>query len=129
MRHLIRAPFLALCLLAMPACGTAGQAVALATQSQPLGDAITFDERGMIAVEALYNVPAQAYVTADTRNLPGWASIKPTVRPLLLDLRRIRDDVRAAYGAGDARGFRERVAALRTLRDRIMSRFPAGATN
>ena len=111
-----------------PACstlGTAGSAVAAATSNQPLGDQVTFDEKGMYFAEALYNVPAAAYVSADTRNIAGWASIKPTVRPLLIQARALLLTVREAYRLGDERSFRDRVARLQSLRDRIMTHLPA----
>lgn len=112
----------------MPACsslGTAGAAVQAATSTQPLGDQVTFDEKGMYAAEALYNVPAQAYVSADTRNIAGWASIKPVVRPLLIQARALLLTVREAYRLGDERSFRDRVARLQSLRDRIMTHIPS----
>ncbi len=125
MRKLLAICMASFMLLAVPACGTLGTALGVATSSQPAGDIVTFDERGMIAVEILYNVPAQAYVTADTRELPGWAGIKPTVRPLLIEARRWLLLVREAYRLGDERTFRDRVARLQSLRDQIMARIPA----
>lgn len=121
---------LALTLLSVPvaACdtlGTAGTLVNQATSTAPLGDQVTFDERGMYFAEALYNVPAQAYVSADTRNIAGWTSIKPVVRPLLIQARQLLLTVREAYRLGDERSFRDRVSRLGVLRDRIMSHIPA----
>lgn len=112
----------------VPACstlGAAGTAVQAATSTEALGDQVTFDERGMYFAEALYNVPAQAYVSADTRNIAGWASIKPVVRPLLIEARALLLTVREAYRLGDERSFRARVARLESLRDRIMTHLPA----
>lgn len=121
---------LALAAMAVPvaACtqlATAARVVSTATTSQPLGDRITMDERGMYAVEALYNVPAQAYVTADTRQVAGWARIKPTVRPLLIEARQVLLAVREAYRLGDETSFQARAARLRSLRERIMALIPA----
>jgi hypothetical protein len=109
------------CSTLMPAASFLHQA----TSSAPLGDSVTFDEKGMYAVEALYNVPAQAYVTADSRNLPGWQSVKPTVRPLMIEARQVLLAVREAYKTGDERSFGTRVARLRSLRDKVMALIPA----
>jgi len=101
-----------------------GDAVQSVSSSTPMGDAIKMDEQGMWAVETIYNVPAQAYVSADTRGvLP--ANVKAIVRPWLIELRRLLLDVRAAYAIGDAATFNARIAAMQQLKARIMARLPA----
>jgi hypothetical protein len=127
MKKSLLAPFMALCLLATPACDTlrtASEAVSLATSPTPLGDRTVMDERAMYAAEALYNVPAQAYVTADTRGLLTPA-VRAAVRPILIQARQALLAVREAYRVGDATTFGQRVAALRSLKDRAMSLLPA----
>ena len=127
MTRKLLAPLLALILL-MPtaACGLTGTAVALvsaATSPAPLGDRLTMDERGLYAMEAIYNVPASAYRTAVQRGLMTPA-IRSTVRPILLQMRGIRNAARSAYRIGDATSWNARVAELRNLRDQVTALIP-----
>lgn len=127
MKKLFCAPLLVLCLVASPACtslSAASDAVAVATSSTPLGDRTVMDERAMYAAEALYNVPAQAYVTADTRGLLTPA-MRRAVRPVLVEARQVLLTVREAYRVGDATTFGQRVAALRALKERALALLPA----
>lgn len=119
----------ALCLALAPICAcstltAATEIASAATSSAPLGDRITMDERGMYAVEALYNVPAQAYVTADQHHLVTPA-IRAQVRPLLQRAHTYLLACRTAYHVGDATSWGQRVSDLQQLKAQIMGLLPA----
>lgn len=118
---------LALAMLSLGGCASIQPALAVvsaATSSAPLGDRITMDERGMYAVEALYNVPAQAYVTADQHHLVTPA-LRARVRPLLQRARAAVLACRTAYHVGDATSWGARVSDLQQLKAQVMSLLPA----
>jgi hypothetical protein len=111
---------------ALPACATdsAGSIATAITSPAPIGDKITFDERGMYAVEALYNVPASAYRSAVQRGAMTPA-LRATVRPLLLKLRDGRNLARTAYKVGDRTSWDQRVAELLKLKAQVSALLPS----
>lgn len=106
-------------------CSTAATVVEVATSSAPIGDRVRMDEQGLYYMEALYNVPANAYRSAATNNVPGWPSIRARVRPLLIQARGIRNLARAAYRVGDAASWNARVAELTRLNAEITAILPS----
>jgi hypothetical protein len=113
-----------LCASGCSALGTAGTVVQAATSSAPLGDRITMDERGMYAVDLLYNVPASAYRSANERHLITPA-LRAQVRPILIQMRQLQLAARAAYRVGDATSWNSRVAALQQLRAQVVVLIPS----
>lgn len=85
--------------------------------------ATAIDERALFAAEALYNVPAQAYVVADTNDQLS-PELKARLRPLLQEAYRVLVAARAAYDAGNATGFESQVASLRSLTISIADLLP-----
>jgi hypothetical protein len=120
--------FLALALAAgLSACagaGTLATAVSAATSTEPIGDKFTMDERGLYAMEALYNVPAAAYRSAVERKVMTPA-IRARVRPILLEMRRYRDAARQAKKAGDAAGWNARIRELLRLKSQVEALLPS----
>jgi hypothetical protein len=106
LRKLILCAALALAPLAS-ACG-------LLTNPAPIGAATVVDDRAMFAVEAAYNVPAHAYVTADANGLLTPA-LKAQIKPLMLQAYDALELARAAYRAGNVAGFEAQAAAVRDL--------------
>jgi hypothetical protein len=84
----------------------------------------TIDDKLMYSAEALYNVPAQAYVAADSRQLMS-ASLKATVKPKMLKLRSLLLDARKAYAASNATSFKAAYDAMKSLRDEVHPLIPA----
>lgn len=122
MRKIIFA--LALAALPLGACQTVhtvDQAVALANQN--VGDYTVLDEKSWYYAEALYNVPAQAYLSANSRGLlhdPLKAQLKSGLQKLNL----LRQDVYQAYKAGNAVTFRDKITQLKALSDQVRSLIP-----
>ena len=114
---------------AIAACAVTGtttrDAVAIATSSAPIGDRVVMDEKTAYAAEVLYNIPAQAYVSADTRGLIS-ADLRATLRPKLIYLASLLDAVRAAYRVGDATSFAARYRELKALKEQVTPLIPAG---
>lgn len=113
-----------LAVAAMPLGGcqtlrTADQAVALANQN--VGDFTILDEKSWYYAEALYNVPAQAYLSANSRfaNEPRWVAIKAVVKPKLQQLNALRQAVYQAYKTGNAVEFRDKIAQMKLLSDQV----------
>lgn len=126
MKKLLMLPLLAASLL-LSACagiGTAATVFQAATSSAPLGDRIVMDERGLYAMEALYNVPANLYRTAVQRRLMTPA-IRARTRPILLQMRGIRNAARTAYRLGDATSWHARVAELQQLKRDVTALLPS----
>lgn len=121
-----------LCAIALGAAGlsactalsNATAVVAAATGSAPIGDKITMDERGLYAVEALYNVPANAYRNAVQAGAMTPA-LRASVRPKLLELRRIRNLARTAYNIGDRTSWDQRIAEIQKLKAQITALLPS----
>lgn len=109
------------------ACGTplntASDAIAIATSSEPIGDRIVMDEKAAYAAEVLYNIPAQAYVSADTRGLITPA-LRATIRPKLIYMASLLDAVRSAYRVGDATSFAARYRELESLKRQVTPLIP-----
>jgi hypothetical protein len=123
MRKLCFALALTLALPAMAGCA-ATSVLAAATSTEPIGDRFTMDERGLYAMEALYNVPAAAYRSAVERKVMTPA-IRARVRPILLEMRRYRDAARQAKKAGDAAGWNARIAELLRLKSQVEAFLPS----
>lgn len=112
--------------LTLPGCsslGTASHIVAAATSSQPLGDFTVLDDKAMYAAEALYNVPASAYRSADTRGLIP-AHLKAVIKPKLQTMGRVLKTARSAYRIGDLTSFNARYRALLALKDEVTPLIP-----
>ena len=72
------------------------------------------DEKALYAAEALYNVPAHAYVAADSNGtLP--VGVKAALKPVLVQAYAALKVARAAYAAGNATGFADAVDKLSRL--------------
>ena len=85
--------------------------------------ATAIDEKALYAAEALYNVPAQAYVVADTNGQLS-PELKATLKPMLTDAYKVLVAARAAYTAGNATGFASQVEALKNLSAAIVKLVP-----
>jgi hypothetical protein len=81
-------------------------------------NASVMDERALWAAEALYNVPAQAYVAADSRGaLP--VSVKTVAKAKLTQLYMALTVARTAYAAGNSKGFLEAVSNMKRLKSEV----------
>lgn len=112
--------------LVLPGCATihnVDQAVALANQN--VGDFTIADEKGWYYAEALYNVPAQAYLSANSRGLLH-DPLKSQLKHSLQTLNGLRGDVYQAYKTGNAVTFREKIIQLKALSDQIRTLIPGG---
>ena len=116
---MLRNLILGICLALTPL--VAGCA-SLATSS-PIAATTAVDDRAMFAVEAAYNVPAHAYVTADANGLLTPA-VKAQAKPLLLQAYEALELARAAYQAGNAAGFEAQAAAVQDLANRANALIP-----
>lgn len=85
--------------------------------------ATALDEKALYAAEALYNVPAQAYVVADGNGQLS-PELKTKLKPMLQDAYRVLLAARAAYAAGNATGFANQVNSLKNLGAAIVSLIP-----
>jgi hypothetical protein len=124
MRKICLALALAASLSACAGMSTAAAVVEAATSPAPIGDRITMDEKGLYAMEALYNVPANAYKNAVTaKALPQPYHDK--ARALLIQMRGIRNLARTAYKLGDATSWDARIAELFRLKGQVTALLPA----
>lgn len=105
------------------ACATPIRIIETAVGTTPVGAGTVIDDRAMYAAEALYNVPAQAYVAGRTSGVITDA-VRDVVRPKLLVMRQTLLAARAAYRIGDVSGFNARVEALRQLRSEVAVLIP-----
>lgn len=124
MRKLLFA--IALAALPLSACATlhtAGQAVALANQN--VGDYTVLDERSWYYAEALYNVPASAYLSANSRGLLH-DPLKAEIKSRLRGLNALRQAVYQAYKTSNAVAFREKLAQMKVLSDEVRNIIPQG---
>lgn len=122
----MRKIILALALVAMPlgACQTihsVDQAVALANQN--VGDFTVLDEKSWYYAEALYNVPAQAYLSANSRGLLH-DPLKGEIKTKLQQLNQLRQAVYQAYQTGNATSFRDKIVQLKALSDQVRGLIP-----
>lgn len=86
---------------------------------------IIMDDKGMVALETLYNVPAHAYVTADKSNaLP--ADAKAKLKPLLVSMYEKLKVARAAKTTADAISFSCAAATLETDNKTAVALLPKG---
>ncbi len=90
----------------------------------PTGAASTaIDDKAMYAAEALYNVPAQAYVVANA-NGKLTPALKLKLKPLLIDGYNALVLVRAAFVAGNATSFADAVSKLTAISAAINNLIP-----
>lgn len=125
MRKLILAVALAAAALPLGACQTihnVDQAVALANQN--VGDYTALDEKSWYYAEALYNVPAQAYLSANARGLLH-EPLKGQLKADLQKLNQLRQAVYQAYQTGNAATFRDKITQLKALSDQVRNLIPA----
>lgn len=127
---MIKRMFLAAAICALAACqpapapGNASEPIA----SAGLGDATVMDEKALYALEAAYNVPAHAYVTADAKGLLNDAT-KAKVKPLLVKAYDALKLARMAYATGNSANFAEAKANVEDLSKRaaaILAPTPEG---
>lgn len=116
----------ALAVASMPLGGcqtlrTVDQAVALANQN--VGDFTVLDEKSWYYAEALYNVPARAYLSANSRGLLH-DPLKSQLKGLLQQLNGLRQAVYQAYKTGNATEFREKIIQLKQLSDQVRGLIP-----
>lgn len=83
--------------LTLGACQPALQAVVNSTSICQVGSGTLIDEKTLYAAEALYNVPAHAYVTAD-RNGHITPALRTQIRPKLITMYQLLKSMRAAKG-------------------------------
>lgn len=124
MRKLILVLALASAVLPLGACQTirnVDQAVALANQN--VGDFTIADEKGWYYAEALYDVPATAYLSVNSRGLIH-DPLKSQLKGMLQDLNRYRVAVYNAYKAGNSVTFHEKLVAMKALSDEIRNLIP-----
>lgn len=117
-----------LMLAPLPACSTietVRDVAALATSPVPLGDFTVLDDKAMFAAEAVYNVPAQAYVSANSRGLVK-PPLKATLKPMLVAMGDTLRLCRTAYKIGDLTSFNQRYAGLMVLKSQVMHLIPKG---
>jgi hypothetical protein len=88
-----------------------------------VASATAIDEKALYAAEALYNVPAQAYVVADGNGQLS-PELKAVLKPKLQEAYRVLLAIRAAYAAGNAAGFASQVVALHNLSGAIVALIP-----
>jgi len=105
---------LAFATLTIGACAPASGPSATA----PALQATTLDEKGLYAAEALYNVPAQAFLAADAAGKLS-PERKAKLKPLLADAYKALLGLRMAYALGNAADFNAKLAALTTLSERL----------
>jgi hypothetical protein len=119
MRKLLLALALTSTALALPACKTiqtASDAVALANQN--VGEFTIADEKGWYYAEALYNVPATAYLSANARGLIT-PTLKATLKPKLQQLNAYRQAVYQAYKTGNSVTFHAKLVEMKVLSDQV----------
>jgi uncharacterized protein YceK len=124
MRKLILAVALASSVLMTGGCATihnVDQAVALANQN--VGDFTIADEKGWYYAEALYDVPATAYLSANSRGLLQ-DPLKSQLKAMLHQLNDYRQGVYQAYKTANSVTFREKLQAMKALSDQIRSLVP-----
>jgi hypothetical protein len=81
------------------------------------------DEKALYAAEALYNVPAQAYVDADARGKLT-PEMKAVLKPKLADAYKALLAIRVAYEIGNETMFVNKLATLGELSASILSLTP-----
>lgn len=94
--------------LALAACSPspAPDANASGSVGASAGQVSAIAATAMYAAEATYNVPAHAYVEADSQGLLS-DEVKAKVKPILIDAYEWLLKARSAYEAGDRAGFYE----------------------
>lgn len=82
------------------------------------------DEQALWAAETLFNIPAKAYVVADTAGKLDPAT-KAKVKPIMASAYEYLKTARTAYAIGDKIGFDRAVASLRNLTGQANAALPA----
>ncbi len=96
-------------------CATLGEGVGVTQGALPA--------KLLYAAEAIYNVPAQAYVAADSRDQINPA-LKARIKPKLQQLGDLLDKARTAHRLGSAIDFNARKADLQKLANEISALIP-----
>jgi len=110
--------------LALSACATVHNIdTALALANQNVANFTIADDKGWYYAEALYNVPTQAYLSANRRGLLH-DPLKSQLKHSLQSLNVLRGDVYQAYKAGNSVSFREKIVQLKALSDQIRNQIP-----
>ena len=86
--------------LALPACSANQllQAAPVIGNVCTVANGTLIDEKVVYAAEVIYNIPAQAYVSAD-KNHKLTPELKAKLKPLLIKLNTLRKAVSAAQGS------------------------------
>lgn len=129
---MLRSLFAALALCTMPlvsACATLGNptvADAVTYATTPICTHTVADDKAYAGILILYNVPAQAYVSADQHmgTNAQWVNLKPTLRADLIKLRGYRDMAKTAYDTCNSTALTSFVGPMTSLRDSLLSRIP-----
>jgi hypothetical protein len=113
-------PLLAGCktMLQDGALGTAGQVI-----STPVCTFTLADQKAMYAAEASYNIPAQAYLSANSRGLIN-ADLKATLKPKLQTAYQWLKGARAAYKICNRDSLMDYQRALATFEAEIQPLIP-----
>lgn len=115
--------FVSVPMVALTGC-TAGQiATSAALVTTPPANLTVLDEKAWYAAEALYNIPAYAYVRADQAGALT-PSMKATIKPKMLQLADLLKQARAAYQTANKASFDAAVAKLKTLSDEVNPLIP-----
>ena len=107
--------------LAVGACTTIPSAINLATN--PVCTGYTADEKAWYAAEAAYNVPAQAYLAANSHGLLTPA-LKATLKPKLQTAYLVVKAARTAYLACDAASLHDKITTLLQLKAEVLALVP-----
>jgi predicted small secreted protein len=114
----------ACCLVPLTACSTvSGIPAAVELATTPICQGHTADEKMWYAAEAGYNIPAQAYVSANKHGLLT-PSLKATLKPKLQELNRLRLAAKKAYEACDSASLKGKLDAITALRDLVLPLIP-----
>lgn len=115
MKRLLMAVALAASSLSMVSCA--------ALQPPNSASLAVLDDKLLYAAEAAYNVPAFAYVEADSRNqIPD--ALKAQIKPKLQKLGVLLDKARAAHKLGNAVAFNASFDELKKLGGEITAALP-----
>lgn len=111
-------------LLSLTACGAIPM-TAPSVAPKYCATQVVMDDKGMVALETLYNIPAHAYVTADKKGQLS-ASVKATLKPLLVSMYEKLKVARAAKSAADALSFSCAAASLNADHKAAVNLLPKG---
>lgn len=118
-----RTLFLAAASLSLALCGCT--ALTAATSGQPVatGQVAVDMSKGWYYAESLYNVPAAAYKSTNSRGLIS-PSLRAIIKPKLILLFQLLTGVKHAKAAGDAASFGAKIKAMETLSADVKALIP-----